>query len=429
MRIFPEPHQITKANELYEIFKVKGYAYLAGKPRSGKTYTSILTMEKSKKLTDILVITTKNAFKGWHLFIDDNDLLTHNYDITNFDQVGSMIGAGRKKKIHLKITKVYKAVIIDESHNMGTVGKPSNRYLIIKAMCKDLPHIHLSGTAIVESIGSIYYQMNISKFSPFKHKTFYDFFREWGIPNYMMLHGRQINQYNKYKPELLEYINTFTVYMTQEYAGISKSMQAVDKIHYVKLKPSTAKLYNQLQDDKIAEVWSGMLADAPNENSDTLICDSVMKLRISLHMLESGLASIPYYENDKRKTKYIELGNTEKIDYILQTFGDTDKVGIMSHFIAERKLLKAKFKHAHIYSSKADAEGTDMSHLEHFIIISQDYSGAKHIQRRERVVNMNGSVSLIVNYILVHRAISDQAYKTTSKKKNFNDSTYDSKRL
>ena len=133
-------------------------------------------------------------------------------------------------------------------------------------------------------------------------------------------------------------------------------------------------------------------------------------------MVESGILKIG--------DDYIELGNTEKIDYIKKTFGDTKDVGIMCHFIGERNLLKKHFKNARIYSSNAHAEGVDLSDLKHFIILSSDYSGAKFIQRRDRIVNINGSNTNLVNHILVKKAISEQVYNKVSKKEDFNNSTY-----
>ena len=56
--------------------------------------------------------------------------------------------------------------------------------------------------------------------------------------------------------------------------------------------------------------------------------------------------------------------------------------------------------------------------------MSSGYSGAKFIQRRDRVVNINGSNTTIVNHILVRGGISEQVYKQVSKKEDFNNSTY-----
>lgn len=426
--ITPYPHQIKKSEECWNILKETGYVYLAGKPRSGKTLTSLLIAEKSEKIQSVLILTKKAAIVGWEKFLGLK-ILKHKYHVTNYEQVGKWDNAKRKAILKLS-PKDYDLVIIDESHNLGTVGKPSGRYKTIKSLCYNLPHIHLSGTAIVESPNSIYHQMSISKYNPFKFKNFYDFFRKYGEPYYIKAAGRDIAQYDRYKPELLDDINKFTVYMTQEDAGIDKSVQAIDKLHYVELQQNTKNLYNILQKDNIAKVRTSMFNIYRTMREDLnldkrlwrdLVCDTTMKLRTSLHMLESGIAKID--------DEYIELGNTEKIDYIYNTFGDNEDTGIMCHFIGERRLLEKRFKKAKIYSSSAHSEGVDLSHLKNFVILSSDYSGSKFIQRRDRIVNINGSNTTIVNHILVKKAISEQVYKKVSKKEDFNNSTYISQNL
>lgn len=415
------PHQIDFSDRAFATLKVLGYVYIAGKPRSGKTATALRTAELSIKIRNVLILTKKNAISGWTKFIDDKELgLKHNYHVTNYEQVGRYVPNKRgKPTAKLKLNpKDYDLVIIDESHNLGTLGKPSNRIKLIKLLCYNMPHIHLSGTAIVESPCSIYHQMFISKFNPFKFKNFYDFHRVYGEPYYIKAGGRDINQYDKAKDTLLPKINEFTIYMSQEDAGISEDVQATDKVHYVELKEATKWLYNRLQEDMIIY----LPVDKPGEfkgnlqDKIPLVCDSTMKLRTSLHMIESGIAKID--------DEYIELGNTEKIDYIKNEFGDEEDIGIMCHFVGERKLLERKFKKAKIYSSSSHAEGVDLSHLRHFIILSSDYSGSKFVQRRDRIVNINGSKSTTVNHILVKKAISEQVYKKVSKKLDFNNSTY-----
>ena len=394
MKIEALPHQVEFSVKCWELLKTLGYVYLAGKPRSGKTYTSILVAEKSDKINNILVLTKKAAIAGWNKFIVGNSALKHKYTVVNYEQA------------HKLNPKDYDLVVIDESHNLGTIGKPSQRILTIKKLCWNMPHIHLSGTAIVESPCGIYHQMTISKYSPFKHRNFYDFHREFGEPYYIKAAGRDINQYDKAKPSLLPKINEFTVYMTQEDAGIPKELQAVDKIHYVELLPETKKLYNELTEHKIVTL----------KNGEKLVCDSVMKERTSLHMIESGVAKVD--------DAYIDLGNREKIDYIKKTFGDSKDMGIMCHFVEERLIADREFKYANIYSSTSHAEGVDLSHLKYFIIMSSAYSGSKFIQRRDRIINTNGSNTLDVHHILVKGAISEQVYKKVSKKEDFNNSTY-----
>ena len=158
--IEPCKHQIEKSEELWEILKVKGYCYLAGKPRSGKTLTAILTAEKSDKVSSVLVLTKKAAIPGWLPFTVGRK---HKYTVINYEQVGSIVN----NKFMLKLNPDdYQLVIIDESHNLGAIPKASNRIKVIQKLCWHMPHIHLSGTAIVESPCSIYPQMSISKYNP-----------------------------------------------------------------------------------------------------------------------------------------------------------------------------------------------------------------------------------------------------------------------
>lgn len=417
------PHQELFAEKVWLLLKATGYAYLAGKPRSGKTYTSILVAEKSDKISRVLVLTKKAAISGWEKFIVGNTILKHTYTVTNYEQA------------HKLNPDNYDLVIIDESHNLGTLGRPSKRIKTIQKLCWEKPHIHLSGTAIVESPCGIYHQMAISKYRPFKHKNFYDFHREFGEPYYIKIGGREINQYDKAKDTLMAEINKFTIYMTQEDAGISADVQATDELHYVELGQGTKYLYNTIQTDLIAKVCEQMLgsndpnwqlkdmltAQALDIGTLDLVCDTTMKLRTSLHMLESGVVKI--------EDEYIELGNTEKIDYIRRNFGDSKDVGVMCHFIGERRLLERTFNNINVYSSSAHAEGVDLSHLRHFVILSSDYSGSKFIQRRDRIVNINGSNTTTVHHILVKKAISEQVYKKVSKKEDFNNSTYEAQSL
>ena len=417
----PLKHQIEKANSCWATLLKYKYVYLQGLPRSGKTLTVLLTAEKSKRVKSVLILTTKNAIPGWIKFLKDPELLTttltKNYHVTNYEQIGRFVlrkesKTGKKlkkpvKELQLKLNpNDYELVILDESHRIGRIGPPKSRYLLLSRLCADMPHIHLSGTAMVESPNSIYYQMNISKYSPFSEfRTFYDYFRVFGQPSAIWLGNKEVPQYKLSNARLLPYVEKFTVRMTQEDAGIPKEVQATDKLHYIILSEQTKQQYNELQREKFLQL-----------NNKILLCDTTMKLRTSLHMIEGGVFKV--------NEDYFFTGNIEKINYIKKYFGDTKDTGIMAHFIGERLLLEKHFKHAKIYSSTADAEGTDLSHLQNFIIYSSGYSGAKFIQRRDRIVNINQSATTIVHHLIVKDAISEQVYNTCSEKHNFNNETY-----
>ena len=394
MKFTPLPHQIQKSREALAIIKELGICLIQGEPRSGKTLTSILVAEELIDVSRVLVLTKKNAISGFKKFINED--LRCTYYVTNYEQVKKL-----KKED-------YDFVILDESHSLGAFPKPSLRTKAIRELAYDKKVLLLSATPTVESLNAIFHQCFITKYNPFDFKNFYAFHKEFGVPSSIFISGRELKDYKKSKPELLKEIDNFRIIISQTEAGIN--LQATDELHYIELDDRTKKMYNHLQKNKIIKFY-----DVNNEVIE-LICDSTMKLRTSLHSLEGGTV--------KMNDKYYEVGNLEKIEYIKKHFGDTEDISIMSHFVHERELLKKHFKNAVIYSSNANAEGVCLAHSKHFIIYSSDYSGAKHIQRRERIININGSNTLKVIFLLVKSAISQQVYAATSKKLDFNNAMF-----
>lgn len=369
----PLPHQIEKAQECYDVLKKKGLVYLAGEVRSGKTLTAVLTVEQAVS-KNILILTKKAAFDGWNKFKDN---MTKNYTITNYEQVN-------------KLNKDdYDIIIVDEAHNLGCIGKMNKRVREIRELSYDKPVMLLSGTPHAETKASLYHQMCITKYSPFlKWGNFYRFFETFGVLTTKYIAGRVLKEYKKTKPELDIYIEDYFVTMTQQDAGIEQKSK--DQIHYVELSEETKSKYNELLKEGITEL-----------NGEQVICDSDMKLRVTLHQLETG---------------------PEKVKYIRDNF--KGKIAIMSHFIKEREYFEKELPYCDVYSSNRHAEGVDLSDYDHFIIVSGDYSGSKFIQRRERNVNINNEKTAVVHHLLVKGAISEQVYNQVSKKKDFNNKTF-----
>ena len=416
----PLPHQLTKAQELFDILRTCKYAYLNGEVRSGKTLTALLALSKSKSIKRILIITKKAAIPGILKFINDSELSQYwshqTHDTLNYEALGNIklrtqAKSGKTlakpvKELNLKVDPdSYDFILIDEAHRLGKLGKPSQTYLVIKSITGSKPFLCMSGTPIVESPNHIYYQMSISTRTPFLQNSFYDFFRDWGIPTYLKLHGRMITQYKSAKPELLQYIKQFTVTMTQADANISDHSKAIDNIHYVEPSAGFIKSYNQLFRDKILPI-----------QNQVLVADSTMKLRTSLHQMESGIVLVDGTP--------IDLNFKEKIQYIKQHWPDSPSTGIMAYYRAEYDLLKSEFPNSEIYSSIRNAEGVDLSHLSNFIIFSFGFSGAKWIQLRNRIVNVNSTSASNVHVLLMRNSISQQVYECVTAKKDFNDASF-----
>ena len=88
--------------------------------------------------------------------------------------------------------------------------------------------------------------------------------------------------------------------------------------------------------------------------------------------------------------------------------------------------MQSVFKKALILQATSYAEGVDLSHKRHLVIYSQDFSTARHSQRRARQANKNRAEDIIVHYLLVKKGISEQVYQTVSlNKKNYVDSLFE----
>ena len=374
----PLKHQIAKSQECYDILKSKGLVYLAGEVRSGKTLTAILVAEKTIA-KDILVFTKKAAIEGWMKFSDN---MVKNYHITNYEQAS-------------KLNKDdYDLIIVDEAHNLGTVGKPSNRVKDLRRLAYDKPVILMSGTPHAETKASLYHQMCITKYSPFDQwKTFYRFFDVFGIIDTKWIAGRQLKEYKRTKPEIDIYLEDYWVTMTQADAGIQVEQEEV--VHYIELDAFTKDIYNTVLKDRVATI-----------NGEEVICDSDMKLRVTLHQLEFSGAHIKF---------------------INESF--SGKVALMAHFRDQQKLLELTFPEFDVFSSNKHKEGVDLSMYDHFVIVSNDYSGAGHLQRIQRNVNVNNKSTTKVHHLLVKNGISEQVYKAVSQKKDFNNSVFERKRI
>lgn len=131
-----------------------------------------------------------------------------------------------------------------------------------------------------------------------------------------------------------------------------------------------------------------------------------------------------------QKEQFFMFFNCEKINFILEKFGDSPNVAIMYHFRAEKEKLEHFFKKATLLQGTTNAEGVDLSSFDHLVIYSQDYSTSKHTQRRARQANMERKTPINVHFLLVKGAVSDDVYEAVSiNKSNFVDNRFQKKIL
>lgn len=397
--MIPYPHQESMSDEALDILREHAIVYLASEERTGKTLTAILVAEKSKA-KNILVITKKKALEGW------NETLTaypHNkvYKVTNYHQA------------HKVDPSNYDLIVLDESHNyISAFPKPGGMWKKLLDVCRNKPIMYMSATPYAQGPQMLYHQLALSSWSPWKnHKNFYQWFRLYGKPYELKINGVPIRQYDRCDKDLiLGTCEHLFITKTREELGFEHEPE--DVLHYVELSKDTKALYNQLMEHNIAVLDQGK----------ELVCDTSPKLRVTLHMLEGGVAKI--------EKEYLVLENEEKINFIRDTFGDTEQLVIMYNYKAEHTKLSQRFRRATLLQATSFAEGVDLSGFEHLVIYSQDFSTARHTQRRARQANKKRSTAIRVHYILVKGGLSENVYKTVSiNKQNFVDSVFERKLL
>lgn len=400
-------HQITKANIADKIIKEFGLVYFNMEERTGKCGTIIALCEDLNLSKGVLVLTTKEGIKGWKEALANLPCI-QGYEVTNYHQA------------HKYNPNNYSIIVLDECHQyISGYPKPSKLWHNVAKLCKNKPLIYSSATAYAEGSQLLYHQFKLSNWSPFdEFNSFYDWFKHYadrdsdGKLKVTYINNQQtVIDYTAIKhEEVIKDVRHLFVSGTRVELGFDKEPE--DVVHYVELNDTTKNVYNILGKHKVIEFTSSI-----NNKDYKLVCDSSAKLRAALHMLEGGVLKID--------EEYVLLGNTEKIDYILNTWGDTSDLVIMYYYVAEKEKLEKYFHKAKILQAVRFAEGVDLSMYKHLVIYSQNWSAAKHTQRRARQANMNRTEDINVHFLLVKKAISDQVYKSCAiKKKNFVDSSF-----
>lgn len=396
--IVPYEHQVEKADKAFSILSQHGLVYLTMEERTGKTLTAILCAQLSG-VKKVAVITKKKPLEDW---IKTLKLYspTFEWEAINYESVH-------------KLEMVPDLVILDESHNfLSGYPKPSTTWQAVAkvTLSRGIPLIFSSATPHPQGFQMLYHQLALSKFSPWKrYPTFYSWFKSFGVPNTKWVGQRQVNDYSKTNSALVQGTwEHLKVGGTREELGFEHEPE--DKIHFIKLSEETKDWYNYVVKNKLSpKLDDGSIA----------VLDTIGGMRAALHAIEGGTLKVDdaYYD--------LEFA-TEKIDFIKKTWGDTDKLGIFHQWKGEEGKLKKHFKNAVIMQGDRFAEGVELSHLEHLVVYSQSWSTAKHTQRRARQASKNRRTEIVVHFLLVKGALSEQCYSAVAVNKvNFVDSCFE----
>lgn len=396
------PHQKKLLKEADSILNEKGLVYIVAEPRTGKTLTAIfLVMNIFNK---ILVFTKKKALSSWEKDIELSG--AKNITVTNYENAH-------------KMSDDYDCIILDEAHsNLGAYPKIGARAKTVKEICTNKPIIYLSATPSAESYSQLFHQLAMSSFSPWSdYKNFYAWFKDYGVPQTMILQGRTVNKYNKTKEELVkESFEPYKVTMSKVEADFDVLVQEVH--HKIHCSPDLLDLIQDFERDRIARV-----------NNFEFVAETPPSLMSKLHQLSGGTI--------KQDDQSIFL-SLHKVNYIQQHFLQFKQVVILCNYVKEREMLtkylqsatqnleafkrgEFKFFIGHI---KAFSEGVDFSYVDTMVIYSLNFSATTYIQAKERLANKKRTKEIYVHFLFTYESIDQKIYDAVSNKMNFTASYY-----
>lgn len=415
----PWPEQLEDSDKGEKIIRDNMLVYLAMEERTGKSLTAILIAEELNT-PKVLIVTKKGKpAEGWEDTVN-NYIHINSYTVINYHSVHKVKGD-------------FDLVILDEAHNyISSYPKRSKIWNEVAKKCKDKPIIYCSATPFPQGTQQLFNQLALSSWSPwYTYNNYYDWFKKYAelddrgnFPVQYIGNNRTAICYDKVKHNLIRQ-EVDHLFVTRTRAECGFEHEPEDVIHYIDLSEKTKAVYNHLLKTKVLE-----FTHAETGIDYSLMCDSGIKLRWALHMLEGGVLKLSDIVNNKEVVTYLDLGNTEKVDYILNNWGDTEDLVIMYQYKADKVKLEKYFKKAKILQAQTYSEGVDLSMHKHLVIYSQDFSTGKHTQRRARQANKKRKDPILVHFLLVKKAVSEQVYKTVSiNKKNFVDSLFDKEEL
>lgn len=397
----PRPYQVTYAKELIATLSKHRIGYLGLEERTGKTLISLLALcdlKQKGEITSVLILTKKgDPIESWKEAIacfPPVEMLGIEVTLTNYHQVGKLKGP-------------YDIFICDESHNyLSSCPKPSGIQKALRKLTRGKPIIFMSATPYPQGYQQLYHQFQLSSYSPWNiYKNFYNWFQDHGVPKTIYLPRAQRVYTEIIKEKVRESIEP--LFLTGTRRELDFPFEPKDVVHFIDLAPATKRLYNTLVKDKLFRFTDGRV----------LACTSIAKLNHSLHMLEGGTCKI----GEER----LFLQNREKIDFILDNWGDTADTVIYYYYIKEKELLLRHFKNARILHATSHAEGLDLTEYARIVVYSQSWSTAKYTQLRARQATKQRATDISVHFLLVTKAISHQCYITIAEnKRNFIDSLY-----
>lgn len=395
-------YQIDLANQAKNIILQYKIVYLAIETRVGKT---LIALEIAKLLNSksMLFVTKKKAID---VILNEYQRENYQFDlvVTNYEQ------------LHKYQSQKFDIVCADESHSLGAFPKPSLRTQMLQNIVGNSYLILMSGTPTPESYSQIYHQFWISSHTPFHHRNFYAWAKDFVNIKKKIYMGLQTNDYRDAKQELIEpIISKYFIHYTRKEAGFTMA-EVMEKVITIPIDPRIPKLANAILKNRYYKLKDG------NE----IVADTPAKLQMKLHQIYSGTIIC-----ENGKAKILDLS---KANYIRDNY-QNQKIAIFYKFKAEREALLQVFKdeitedmqefqltNKRVYISQilSGSMGIDLSIADVLIFYNIDFSALSYWQARSRIQTKERNTVPIVHWIFSEDGIEKKIFKVVNQKKSYN---------
>lgn len=373
--------------------------YFAIEMRVGKTLIALHTAELYKA-KQVLFITKKKAISSIE---KDYKELNPNYDIEIINYEGL-------NKVKLK----FDLIIIDEAHSLGAFPKPGERTKQLRELAGSKPIVYLSGTPTPESYSQIFHQFWVSSYSPFNHKNFYAWAKDYVEVKQKRVNSMMINDYSNAKESLVkEVTDKFMITYTQSQAGFKQSIIKEDIVS-IALDPKLSILTSRVAKNGYYKFKDGT----------ELICDTAVKRQMAIHQLSSG--TIKVGNNDRRVLDY------SKAIYIKDNYSKS-KIAIFYKFIAELEAIKSVFSNLtfdpmefndrddkiFVSQIQSGSMGVNLSSADYLIFYNIDFSATNYFQAINRLSSKDRTKEPNIVWLVNPLGMENKILEAVRKKKDY----------
>ncbi len=391
-------YQYRIGQEASDKLKELKIAYIVSEVRTGKT---LMALEACLKYgaNNVLFLTKKKAISSI-----ESDYIEFGY------QIFFKLTVVNDEQIH-NLPTDFDVAIHDEHHRFGAYPKMGVATKLFQEKYSHLPMIFLSGTPTPESHSQIFHQFHVSKYSPFKHKNFYKWAKDFVNVKDKHLGYAIVKDYSDANKRMIEpIIEPYLIRFTQKEAGFKTSVN--EHVLHVDIEEKTRRLIKRLEQDRVIE-----------GKDEVILADTGVKLMQKLHQMYSG-------------TVKFESGNAKVLDYSKANFirerFKGSKIAIFYKFKAELRALKDTFGtslcedlETFNTSDKSIAlqivsgrEGISLREADYLIFYNIDFSAVSYFQAIDRLTTME-RLTNDVYWIFSKGGIEDKIYKSVKAKKDY----------